>query len=154
MIIKNMILIVYFTKTSYLCRINNKNCTMKKILTLAFAALTLLATACGKSNDENPKPQDDAKKALIGTWRIETSFVNGKEIKLTECSKKEYLEITQDSFSMFFSESCILKENKNSYSISKNVIILDDGVKLTFLIEGNKLTITPDENNKTIYLKK
>ena len=71
MIIKNMIFIVYFTKTSYLCRINNKNCTMKKILTLAFAALTLLATACGKSNDENPKPQDDAKKALVrGTLHL------------------------------------------------------------------------------------
>ena len=62
-----MIFIVYLTKTSYLCHINNKNCTMKKILTLAFAALTLLATACGKSNDENSKHQDDSKKALIGT---------------------------------------------------------------------------------------
>lgn len=149
-----MILIVYFTKTSYLCRINNKNCRMKKILTLAFVALTLLATACGKSNDENPKLQDDAKKALIGTWRIEASFVNGKEIKLTECSKKEYLEITQDSFSMFFSESCILKENKNSYTVLGNVITLDNGIKTIFSIENNKLTIIPDENNKTIYLKK
>lgn len=46
-----MILIVYFTKTSYLCRINNKNCTMKKILTLAFTALTPFATACGRTGE-------------------------------------------------------------------------------------------------------
>ena len=129
---------------------------MKKIFTLAFVALTLLlAMACGKSNNDNPTPtpQDDAKKALIGTWKIEASFVNGKEIELTECSKK-YLEITQDSFSVFFSESCILKETKNSYTVLENVITLDNGIKTTFSIENNKLTIIPDENNKTIYLKK
>ena len=130
---------------------------MKKIFTLAFVALTLLlAMACGKSNNDNPTPtpQDDAKKALIGTWKIEASFVNGKEIELTECSKKEYLEITQDSFSVFFSESCILKETKNSYTVLENVIALDNVIKATFSIENNKLTIIPDENNKTIYLKK
>ena len=44
---------------------------MKKIFTLAFIALTLLATACGKSNNDNPStPQNDAKKALIGTWYL------------------------------------------------------------------------------------
>ncbi|NWO29422.1 lipocalin family protein [Capnocytophaga sp. oral taxon 903] len=128
---------------------------MKKIFTLAFVALTLLATACGKNNNDTPStPQNDAKKALIGTWKIEASFVNGKEIELTECSKKEYLEITQDSFSVFFSESCILKETKNSYTVLGNVITLDNGIKTTFSIENNKLTIIPDENNKTIYLKK
>jgi lipoprotein len=128
---------------------------MKKIFTLAFVALTLLATACGKNNNDTPStPQNDAKKALIGTWKIEASFVNGKEIELTECSKKEYLEITQDSFSVFFSESCILKETKNSYTVLGNVITLDNGIKTTFSIENNKLTIISDENNKTIYLKK
>ena len=128
---------------------------MKKIFTLAFVALTLLATACGKNNNDTPStPQNDAKKALIGTWKIEASFVNGKEIELTECIKKEYLEITQDSFSVFFSESCILKETKNSYTVLGNVITLDNGIKTTFSIENNKLTIISDENNKTIYLKK
>ena len=42
---------------------------MKKIFTLAFVALTLLATACGKSNNDNPNPQDDAKKALADAIR-------------------------------------------------------------------------------------
>ena len=55
---------------------------------------------------------------------------------------------------MFFSESCILKENKNSYTVLGNVITLDNGIKTIFSIENNKLTIIPDENNKTIYLKK
>ena len=124
---------------------------MKKIFTLAFIALTLLlVTACGKSNNDNPNPQDDAKKALIGTWKIEASFVNGKEIELTECSKKGFLEITQDSFSMFFSESCVLKGIKNGYSVLGNVITLDNGIKTTFSIENNKLTIIRDENNKTV----
>ena len=62
----------------------------KKIFILAFVALTLLlATACGKSNNDNPNPQDDAKKALIGTWKIEsvTDDFMGKR-NLTECDKK------------------------------------------------------------------
>ena len=50
---------------------------MKKIFTLAFIALTLLATACGKNNNDNPStPQNDAKKALIGTWKIEKLIIN------------------------------------------------------------------------------
>ncbi|EFS96573.1 hypothetical protein HMPREF1977_2126 [Capnocytophaga ochracea F0287] len=127
---------------------------MKKIFTLAFVALTLLlATACAKSNNDNPNPQDDAKKALIGTWKIESSLSNGKEIKLTECSKKEYLVITQENFSMFIPEKCVLKEYKNKYTISDNTINLDNGMKSSFKIENNKLVIIVDEQNTTTYIK-
>jgi lipoprotein len=128
---------------------------MKKIFTFAFIALTLLATACGKSNNDNPNPtpQDDAKKALIGTWKIESSLSNGKEIKLTECSKKEYLVITQENFSTFIPEKCVLKEYKNKYTISDNTINLDNGMKSSFKIENNKLVIIVDEQNSTTYIK-
>ena len=72
---------------------------MKKIFTLAFVALTLLlATACGKSNNDNPNPQDDAKKALIGTCKIEsvTDDFMGKR-NLTECDKKQTLVFREDN---------------------------------------------------------
>ena len=63
---------------------------MKKIFTLAFIALTLLATACGKSNNDNPTPtsQDDAKKALIGTWKIESITDEVQKEKLHSLYRK------------------------------------------------------------------
>ena len=147
-----MIFIVYLTKTSYLCLMNNKNCTMKKILTLAFVALTLLATACGKSNDENPKPQDDAKKALIGTWYLVSSTDAGEDVKLTECNKKSHIIITEDQFtnvSFHFKKStgdCIKQPDlKFTYSISNNTLLLTSIEKkkivAIFSIYGNNLIL-------------
>ena len=149
-----MIFIVYLTKTSYLCHINNKNCTMKKILTLAFAALTLLATACGKSNDENPKPQDDAKKALIGTWRIEKIVINNIEMDRTECEKKSYFVFTENTFSVYnFSDrKCDNPEKtEGTYSISNDILILvskEKTLDTTFSILENKLIMNRTGKNE------
>lgn len=139
-----MIFIVYLTKTSYLCLMNNKNCKMKKILTLAFAALTLLATACGKSNDENPKPQNDAKKALIGTWYLVSTSEVGDQ--LTECDKKEHFVITESTITHFTTsetkeKGCLTEEAKSSYTIKNDTLIVG---KTTFLFSvlGDKLTLT------------
>ena len=149
-----MIFIVYLTKTSYLCHINNKNCKMKKIFTLAFIALTLLATACGKSNDENSKPQDDAKKALIGTWRIEAVMNNiTGERTLTECDKKQTLVFREDN--IFIQNdpprgiydpngSCNTKELKGKFSVSGT----------TLIIEGNTYHYSISENELTIILER
>ena len=69
---------------------------MKKIFTLAFIALTLLATACGKNNNDNPStPQNDAKKALIGTWKIEAITVNETAHVLSDCDKKSYIVFSE-----------------------------------------------------------
>jgi len=72
---------------------------MKKIFTLAFIALTLLATACGKSNNDNPStPQNDAKKALIGTWYLVSNIERGEKMVLTECDKKEHIVFKEDLY--------------------------------------------------------
>ena len=131
-----------------------KNCTMKKILTLAFAVLTLLATACGKSNDENPKPQDDAKKALIGTWRIEKIIINNIEMDRTECEKKSYFVFTENTFSVYnFSDrKCDNPANtEGTYSISNDILILvskERTLDTTFSILENKLIMNRTGKNE------
>jgi lipoprotein len=128
---------------------------MKKIFTLAFVALTLLATACGKSNNDNPNPQDDAKKALIGTWKIESVTDEGEEIVLNECRKKSYILFTEKQYvnTNFNKEIDECKESSNafSYVISNNKLILSDTEKktytYTFSIVGNKLTLIHSEKN-------
>ena len=140
-----MIFIVYLTKTSYLCHINNKNCTMKKILTLAFAALTLLATACGKSNDENPStPQNDAKKALIGTWKIESVTVNETIQVLSDCDKKSYIVFSEKEMInyLYSDKKCNTpQEVTATYSVFGNIIRTNEN----FSISGNKLILSHTE---------
>ena len=127
---------------------------MKKIFTLAFIALTLLATACGKSNNDNPNPtpQDDAKKALIGTWYLVSSNAAGEDIKLTECGKKSHIIITEDQFinvGFHFKKStgdCITQPDlKFTYSISNNTLLLTSIEKkkivVIFSISGNNLIL-------------
>ena len=108
---------------------------MKKIFTLAFIALTLLlATACGKSNNDNPNPQDDAKKALIGTWKIEAITVNETALVLSDCDKKSY---------MVFSE----KEMMN-YLYSDKKCDTPQEVRATYSILGNIIrTVTKNETS-------
>ena len=146
-----MIFIVYLTKTSYLCHINNKNCTMKKILTLAFVALTLLATACGKSNDENPKPQDDAKKALIGTWKIESVTVNETIQVLSDCDKKSYIVFSEKEMInyLYSDKKCNTpQEVTATYSVLGNIIrtvTKNETSDENFSISGNKLILSHTE---------
>ena len=130
---------------------------MKKIFTLAFIALTLLATACGKSNNDNPStPQNDAKKALIGTWYLVSSNDAGEDVKLTECDKQEHIVITEDSYTIFealnISNNCTIKESKNTFSILGDKLTVDKSV-YTFSVSGNKLILTyteKDENGEEV----
>lgn len=125
---------------------------MKKIFTLAFVALTLLlATACGKSNNDNPSPQDDAKKALIGTWYLVSSTDAGEGVKLTECDKQEHIVITEDSYTIFealnISNNCTIKESKNTFSILGDKLTVGKSV-YTFSVSGNKLILTYTEKDE------
>lgn len=126
---------------------------MKKIFTLAFIALTLLATACGKSNNDNPNPtpQNDVKKALIGTWYLVSSTDEGEDVKLTECDKQEHIVITEDSYTIFealnISNNCTIKESKNTFSILGDKLTVDKSV-YTFSVSGNKLILTYTEKDE------
>lgn len=146
-----MIFIVYLTKTSYLCHINNKNCTMKKIFTLAFIALTLLATACGKSNNDNPNPQDDAKKALIGTWKIESVTVNETIQVLSDCDKKSYIVFSEKEMInyLYSDKKCNTpQEVTATYSVLGNIIrtvTKNETSDENFSISENKLILSHTE---------
>ena len=102
---------------------------MKKIFTLAFIALTLLATACGKNNNDNPStPQNDAKKALIGTWKIESVTVNETIQVLSDCDKGNIIRIVTKN-----------ETSDKNFSISGNKLILShteetNGEKRNFVI--------------------
>lgn len=99
---------------------------MKKIFTLAFIALTLLlATACGKSNNDNPNPQDDVKKALIGTWKIEAITVNETALVLSDCDKKSYIVFSEKEMMnyLYSDKKCDTpQEVRATYSILGNII--------------------------------
>jgi lipoprotein len=124
---------------------------MKKIFTLAFVALTLLVTACGKSNNDSPSPQDDAKKALIGTWYLVSSTDAGEDVKLTECDKQEHIVITEDSYTIFealnISNNCTIKESKNTFSILGDKLTVGKSV-YAFSVSGNKLILTYTEKDE------
>ncbi|EKY06695.1 hypothetical protein HMPREF9078_01429 [Capnocytophaga sp. oral taxon 380 str. F0488] len=127
----------------------------EKIFTLAFIALTLLATACGKNNNDNPStPQNDAKKALIGTWKIEKLIINNIEVDRTECEKKSYIILSENTFSTynFSDKKCDEpKKQEGTYSISNNVLTLTSNgrtSKPTFSISGNNLLLSEVEKNE------
>ena len=128
-----------------------EKCTMKKILTLAFVALTLLATACGKSNNDNPNPQDDTKKVLIGTWRIETVTVNGTALVLSDCDKKSYIVFSEKEMInyLYNNKKCDTpQEVRATYSILGNVIRIVTKNKTSdknFSISGKKLILSHTE---------
>ena len=143
---------------------------MKKIFTLAFIALTLLATACGKNNNDNPStPQNDAKKALIGTWKIEsvTDDFMGKR-NLTECDKKQTLVFREDNIFIQNdpprgiydpNELCETKEYKGEFSVSGATLIIG-GNTYRYSVSENKLVIISEREDAglkitetTIYTK-
>ena len=134
---------------------------MKKIFTLAFIALTLLATACGKSNNDNPNPtpQDDAKKALIGTWKIEsiTNSVRGART-LTECDKKRTIVFEENGDFVDNlptpgvtnpNDPCKITSYKATYIVKNNSTLVVGNEKgqatYTYSIVGNKLTLVTEE---------
>ena len=129
---------------------------MKKIFTLAFIALTLLATACGKSNNDNPStPQNDAKKALIGTWYLVSNIERGEKMVLTECDKKEHIVFKEDLYIFYRYRSaetmddCINTNPKEGkYTISNNNLMVDDDdIIYVFSITGDKLVLTYTEES-------
>ena len=116
----------------------------EKNLTLAFTALILLGAVCGKSNDENPKSQDDAKKALIGTWYLASTSEVGDQ--LTECNKKEHFVITESTITHFTTsetkeKGCLTEEAKSSYTIKNDTLIVGK-TTFQFSVLGDKLTLT------------
>ena len=151
---KHLTFFAYLKKTHYFCRINNlkKRLYNEKIFTLAFIALTLLATACEKNNNDNlSTPQNDAKKALIGTWKIEKLIINNIEVDRTECEKKSYIIFSENTFSTynFSDKKCDEpKKQEGTYSISNNVLTLTSNgrtSKPTFSISGNNLLLSEVE---------
>ncbi|GET46122.1 lipocalin family protein [Capnocytophaga felis] len=128
---------------------------MKRILTSAFIALTLLVF-CGKDD----KNLDETNSLLIGVWHIQTKVVNGSLQNLSDCEKKETLVFTDKTINRIESEMkngvCIpLGDDIAKYTISDNKIIeISEGEKeeFNFTITNNTLTMTlvEQDDNMTI----
>jgi len=125
---------------------------MKKIFTLAFIALTLLATACGKNNNDNPStPQNDAKKALIGTWKIEAITVNETALVLSDCDKKSYIVFSEKEMMnyLYSDKKCDTpQEVRATYSILGNIIrtvTKNETSDENFSISGKRLILSHTE---------
>lgn len=125
---------------------------MKKIFTLAFIALTLLATACGKNNNDNPStPQNDAKKALIGTWKIEAITVNETAHVLSDCDKKSYIVFSEKEMMnyLYSDKKCDTpQEVRATYSILGNIIrtvTKNETSDENFSISGKRLILSHTE---------
>ena len=125
---------------------------MKKIFTLAFIALTLLATACGKNNNDKPStPQNDAKKALIGTWKIEAITVNETALVLSDCDKKSYIVFSEKEMMnyLYSDKKCDTpQEVRATYSILANIIrtvTKNETSDENFSISGKRLILSHTE---------
>ena len=125
---------------------------MKKIFTLAFIALTLLATACGKNNNDNPStPQNDAKKALIGTWKIEAITVNETALVLSDCDKKSYIVFSEKEMMnyLYSDKKCDTpQEVRATYSILGNIIrtvTKNETSDENFSISGKRMILSHTE---------
>ncbi|GJH39679.1 hypothetical protein RCZ04_02290 [Capnocytophaga sp. HP1101] len=116
---------------------------MKKIFVLAFVALSLFITACGKSDDSN--------ETLPGTWYLVYQNDAGEEVKLTECDKTDHYVFTENTYTYYealnTTSGCETQEFSGKLTVSGNQLSLDD-VTFIFSISGNRLTLTVTEKDE------
>ncbi len=69
---------------------------MKNLLKMAFIAVAIFVTSCGKS-DEQTNNQTNNNNNLVGSWIIESETENGIAKVLNECEKKNTYTFTTDN---------------------------------------------------------
>ncbi|WP_315098999.1 lipocalin family protein [Capnocytophaga sputigena] len=138
---------------------------MKNLLKMAFIAVAIFVTSCGKSDD------GVSNKDLVGTWYLESATINGEVQPYTDCEKRTNIVFTTTEFSSVGyateNDTCTeLGRNSGTYTVSGNTIFYkkQDGSSYSseISLSGNKLTITQtkkDESDKevtgtTVYIKR
>ena len=108
-----------------------------------------MVSSCGSKDDDSTNdPQ-----ALIGAWQLESISVNGKEILLPACDRKEvqiYNGTQQQTYDFDTDNTgnCTFEKNTpTNYTVSGNTLKKGEDI-YTFSISGNKLTLKyRDKNN-------
>ncbi|MDO4880048.1 MAG: lipocalin family protein [Capnocytophaga sp.] len=118
--------------------------TTFKLITISI--ISFLGLACSKSDDNT---QDNVKNTLIGKWNIVSRTDAGENALRDDCEKKSYITFTEneyiDSFFTTKNGECVKEEDKLTYTISEDKIIVSnsyESVSYSFTIVGNQLTFT------------
>ena len=124
---------------------------MKKFLITLVAITSLIAC---KSKDDNDTPNQ-----LIGGWKLVSFFIDEHPIKLTECNSKETIVFSENTLEILLFDyplqnNCYYEKKKAiPYTISGNTLSTA-GMKITFVIADNTLTIKRTEVDKQEKKKK
>ncbi|GET46121.1 hypothetical protein RCZ01_14230 [Capnocytophaga felis] len=132
---------------------------MKRILTSAFIALTLLAS-CGKDSDSSTTDTPDNQQTqseqnsieqLVGEWRLKSETENGKN-SLNNCNKLDTYVFKLDNTytKVHYSvdgEDCRKEDGYGTFSFKGNQLTFVNGKTGTeetgnFIIKGNTLTLS------------
>ena len=133
---------------------------MKNLLKMAFIAVAIFVTSCGKSDD---KTNNQTNNSLVGSWIIESETENGVEKVLDECEKKNTYTFTADNKYSLVSydknpanNQCKENLEEGTYTITgKQIVLTEKGDRIgeadeaTFSITNNKLTLTFEDFNKS-----
>lgn len=133
---------------------------MKKLLKMAFIAVAIFVTSCGKSDD---KTNNQTNNSLVGSWIIESETENGIAKVLNECEKKNTYTFTADNKYSLVSydknpanNQCVAETENGTYSITgKQIVLTEQGNRIgeadeaTFSIANNKLTLTFEDFNQS-----
>lgn len=137
---------------------------MKKLLKMAFIAVAIFVTSCGKSDDKtNNQTNNNNNNNLVGSWIIESETENGIAKVLNECEKKNTYTFTADNKYSLVSydknpanNQCVAETENGTYSITgKQIVLTEQGNRIgeadeaTFSIANNKLTLTFEDFNQS-----
>ncbi|WP_315189638.1 lipocalin family protein [Capnocytophaga sputigena] len=135
---------------------------MKNLLKMAFIAVAIFVTSCGKS-DEQTNNQTNNNNNLVGSWIIESETENGIAKVLNECEKKNTYTFTTDNKYSLVSydknptnNQCKENLEEGTYTITgKQIVLTEKGDRIgeadeaTFSIANNKLTLTFEDFNES-----
>lgn len=121
---------------------------MKNLLKIAFIAVAIFVTSCGKADDSV------SSKDLVGTWTAVSIFEDGVSQELSECEKRTNIVFTETHLKMTPYEqdkngNCNIATKdiaEGTYSVSGNTITIKDGnnssESASISLSGGKLTFS------------
>lgn len=137
---------------------------MKNLLKMAFIAVAIFVTSCGKSDEQtNNQTNNNNNNNLVGSWIIESETENGIAKVLNECEKKNTYTFTTDNKYSLVSydknpanNQCKENLEEGTYTITgKQIVLTEKGDRIgeadeaTFSIANNKLTLTFEDFNES-----
>ncbi|GJH40242.1 hypothetical protein RCZ04_07920 [Capnocytophaga sp. HP1101] len=111
-----------------------------------------MISSCGSKDDDTPAPPQKTS-SLIGAWQMESATLDGKELKLSECSLKNVTVFTENTveelvFMKYDEYNCTYKkQGAKPYTVS-GATITAEGKRLTFTVTEDKLVTEGTELDK------